>query len=145
MEETPRRSGRSIVAILAGFLAVVILSIATDILMHAIGLFPRIGQPMTDKPLALATVYRSIYGIIGAYITARLAPYQPMLHALWGGFIGLVLGIIGAVTTWNRGPEFGPHWYPVALVVVAIPCAWTGGKIAEMHLRARTPNHALTK
>jgi hypothetical protein len=44
MEETPRRIGRSILAILTGFLAVVILSIATDLLMHAIGLFPQLGH-----------------------------------------------------------------------------------------------------
>ncbi len=130
MEETPRRVGRSILAILAGFLAVVILSIATDLLMHAIGLFPPLGQPMTDKPLLLATAYRLVYGMGGGYITARLAPYQPMLHALWGGVIGLILGIIGAVTTWNR-PALGPHWYPIALIVTALPCAWAGGKFVE--------------
>jgi peptidoglycan/LPS O-acetylase OafA/YrhL len=139
MEETPRRIGRSILAILAGFLAVVILSLASDLLMHAIGLFPHLGQPMTDKPLLIATAYRTIYATIGSYITARLAPYQPMLHALWGGVIGLVLGIIGAVTTWNSGPAFGPHWYPIALIVVALPCAWAGGKLAEK--RASTVTH----
>jgi hypothetical protein len=130
MEETPRRIGRNILAILAGFLAVVILSIATDLLMHAIGLFPQLGQSMTDKPLLLATAYRLVYGIVGGYITARLAPYQPMLHALWGGVIGLVLGFIGAVTTWNR-PALRPHWYPIALIVIALPCAWAGGKLVE--------------
>ena len=131
MEEMPRRIGRSIIAILGGFLAVVILSIATDLLMHIVGLFPQIGQPMTDRPLLIATAYRVIYGILGGYITARLAPYQPMLHALWGGVIGLVLGIIGAVATWNRRPTFGPHWYPIALIITALPCAWAGGKLAE--------------
>jgi hypothetical protein len=24
------------------------------------------------------------------------------------------------------GPEFGPHWYPVSLIVTALPCAWLG-------------------
>jgi hypothetical protein len=85
---------------------------------------------MTDKPLLLATAYRLVYGSGGGYITARLAPYQPMLHAVWGGVIGLVLGIIGAVTTWNH-PALGPHWYPIALIVTALPCAWAGGKLAE--------------
>jgi peptidoglycan/LPS O-acetylase OafA/YrhL len=138
MEETPRRIGRSILAILAGFLVVVILSIATDLLMHSIGLFPQLGQPITDKPLLIATAYRVIYAIIGSYITARLAPYQPMLHALWGGVIGLVLGIIGAVATWNRGPAFGPHWYPIALIVTALPCAWAGGKLVEKQASTQT-------
>src|SRR5215475_1293536 len=145
MQETPRRIGRSVWAIFAGFLVVVILSIATDLLMHAIGVFPQIGQRASDKAFLLATIYRSVYAILGSYITARLAPYHPMLHALWGGVIGLVLGVIGAVTTWNRGPEFGPHWYPISLIVVALPCAWVGGRIAEKHLRARTADSVLTR
>ncbi len=137
MSEThpPQHIGRSVWAILAGFLTVVILSIATDLLMHSIGVFPPSGQPAADKPFLLATIYRCVYAILGSYITARLAPYQPMLHALWGGFIGLVLAVIGAVTTWNRGAAFGPHWYPLALVVTALPCAWTGGKLAEQRIR----------
>ena len=131
MEETPRRIGRSILAILAGFIVVVILSIATDLLMHVLGLYPRLGQAMSNELLVVATIYRSIYSILGSYITARLAPYQPMLHALWGGVIGFILAIIGAVTTWNH-PALGPHWYPIALIVTALPCAWVGGKLFEM-------------
>jgi hypothetical protein len=94
MEETPRRIGRSTLAILAGSILVVILSIATDLLMHSIGLRPQLGQAMSDRILAVATIYRSVYSILGGYIAARLAPYQPMLHALWGGVIGFVLAII---------------------------------------------------
>jgi hypothetical protein len=50
----------------------------------------------------------------------------------------LVLSIIGAAATWNRGPAFGPHWYPLALVVTALPTAWAGGKIRLMQLRKPT-------
>jgi len=49
---------------------------------------------------------------------------------LVGGAVGLALSIVGAVTTWNRGPDFGPHWYPLALVATAMPCAWAGGRLA---------------
>ena len=37
---------------------------------------------------------------------------------------------IGVVATWNLG--MGPRWYPMALVVLAIPQCWAGGKIYEM-------------
>jgi hypothetical protein len=60
-----------------------------------------------------------------------------MRHAMVGGVIGLVLSTVGAVVTWNKGPAFGPHWYPLALIATALPCAWAGGKIREMQLRAR--------
>ena len=61
-----------------------------------------------------------------------------MMHGLVGGFLGLVVGIVGAVVTWNKGPAFGPHWYPIALIVLAIPQAWAGGKLRVMQLTART-------
>jgi hypothetical protein len=76
-----------------------------------------------------------VYGIVGSYIIARLAPNRPMLHALVGGVIGLIVSIVGAVATWNGGPAFGPHWYPIALIVTALPCAWVGGKLRVMQLR----------
>jgi hypothetical protein len=72
--------------------------------------------------------------VVGSYIIARLAPDRPMGHALVGGAVGLVLSIFGAVVTWHRGPAFGPHWYPVALIVLAMPQAWLGGKIRLMQL-----------
>ena len=116
----------------SGFLVVVILSLGTDIALHKSGVFPPLGQPMSDTLFLLATVYRTIYAVAGCYITARLAPNRPMGHALTGGAVGLVLSIVGAVTAWNKGPAFGPHWYPLALVVTAMPCAWLGGKLHVM-------------
>jgi drug/metabolite transporter (DMT)-like permease len=134
MNENPsqRRLGRSIVALLAGFVLVVILSVVTDMILHLTQVYPPLGQPMSDGLLLLATVYRTIYGVAGSYITARLAPYRPMQHALVGGLIGLVLSLIGLVTTWNRPDTSGAHWYPILLVILALPTAWIGGKICVM-------------
>jgi hypothetical protein len=36
---------------------------------------------------------------------------------------------MGVVATWNKGPEFGPKWYPIALVITALPVTWLGGKL----------------
>jgi hypothetical protein len=135
--QRPRRIGRSVGALLAGFLFVVMLSIGTDLALHATGVFPPLGQPMSDALFLLATAYRTIFGAAGSYVMARLAPDRPMQHALLGGVIGLVLSTVGAVVTWNRGPAFGPHWYALALVVTALPCAWLGGRLRIMQLRAR--------
>ncbi len=139
MSETQRPShiGRGIGAVLAGIVAVVILSLGTDIVLHAVGVFPPWGQPVGDKPLLLATIYRTVYSVVGSYITARLAPYRPMQHALAGGVVGLVVSIVGAAVTWNKGPAFGPHWYPLALIALAMPCAWAGGKLRETQLQER--------
>jgi hypothetical protein len=128
---------KSIGAVLAGAVASVAPTLGTDFLMHSLGLFPAIGTPMTNSgPLLLATGYRTIYGVLGAYVTARLAPRRPMLHALILGAIGLAVSIFGAAFTWNKGPAFGPHWYPVALCVLALPQCWAGAKLFLMQQRA---------
>ncbi len=123
------RTLRSVGAVVAGALVGIILSISTDALLHLVGVFPPLGQPADDGPLALATAYRTIYGVAGAFITARLAPHRPMLHAMVLGTLGLIASAAGAAATWNKGPAFGPHWYPVALIVLAIPTAWAGAKL----------------
>ena len=136
-ERPPQRIGRSIGAVLAGILAGVIITIATDALMHVVGLFPPLGQTMSNQLFLLATAYRIVYGVLGSYVIARLAPDRPVQHALVGGVLGLVVSTVGAVVTWNRVPSLGPHWYPVALIVTALPCAWLGGKLRLMELRRR--------
>ena len=115
----------------AGFFACALLSIGTDIVLHAAGVFPPWGQPMSDALFVLATVYRTIYTVAGGFITARLAPNRPMAHVWTLGIVGLLAAIAGALATWDKGPEFGPKWYPLALVVLAIPSVWLGGKLAR--------------
>jgi hypothetical protein len=129
---TSRRPGQSVGAIVAGFLAVVILSIATDVVLHKAGIYPPLGQRLSDKLSLLATIYRTFYAILGSYITARLAPNRPMLHALVGAAIGMIIGTAGAVVTWNK--DLGPHWYSLVLIIEGIPCAWSGAKIHELQL-----------
>jgi hypothetical protein len=133
-ENSPRRIGRSVFALFAGFVLVVVLSILTDVILRATGVYPPLGQPAPDGLLLAATVYRTIYGVAGSYVTARLATYAPMAHALVEGAIGLVLATIGAVATWSHPEKFGAHWYPVALVILALPTAWVGGKIRAEQL-----------
>jgi len=128
---------RRIGAVLAGLLAVIVLSLGTDVVLHAARVFPPWGQPMADALFLLATAYRLVYGVAGGYIAARLAPDRPMAHAMVLGVVGLALSLAGAVATWDRGPQFGPHWYPLALVVTALPCSWAGGRLGGMQLRAR--------
>jgi hypothetical protein len=125
---------RSIAAVFAGVLAVVILSLGTDVALSALGVFPPLGEPMSDSMLLFATVYRTVYAVAGGYIAARLAPDRPMRHALILGAGGLVMSIAGAVATWNKEPAIGHEWYPLALVVLALPPAWMGGRLREMQL-----------
>jgi len=126
-----RRALRSVGAVLAGLIAVVVLSTATDAVLHSTGVFPPLGTPMSDPQFALALVYRSIFAIAGSYLAARLAPNRPMQHALILGVIGFVISLLGTIATWNAGPEFARKWYPIALVLTSIPCGWIGGQIQQ--------------
>jgi len=116
-------------SLLAGLFTIFILSTAVDVVLHATGVFPPWGEPMVDGLFLLATAYRVAISILGCYLAARLAPRQPMGHALTLGAIGVVICTAAAIATWNKGPAFGPHWYPVALIALALPCAWVGGKL----------------
>src|SRR3954471_10564201 len=115
---------RSIIAVVVGLLSVIVGTTLVDILLHVIGVYPQMPQPLDDRLAVLATAYRVVISIAGAYLTARLAPNRPLHHAMLLGYCGVVLGLVGAVATWNLG--LGPHWYPVMLVVLAIPQCWAG-------------------
>jgi hypothetical protein len=141
-KNSARRIGRSILALVVGMLTAIVLSLGTDLGLHAVGLTPALGQPMSDPWLMVATTYRTIYGVVASYIVARLAPNRPLQHALIGGFIGLIMSTAGAVATWNKG--LGPHWYPLSLIVLAVPPAWVGGKLREMQLRSQTAANTIS-
>ena len=135
MSETyrPGRALRSIVAVLAGMLTVIVLSVGTD---AALGFNPPRGGPKTDAHFLLATAYRIVFTIAGGYIAARLAPRSPMRHALAVGIIGLAAGLAGAVMMWNKLGEggLGPKWYSIAVFTIALPCAWAGGQLRKVQL-----------
>ena len=122
-------SKQSILAIGAGVLVVVVATTAVDILLHLTGVLPAMGQPLSDGLAVLASSYRLVISIAGAWLTARLAPDRPLVHAVRLGYVGTVLGVIGVAATWNAG--LGPRWYPISLAVLAIPQCWLGGRIYE--------------
>ena len=122
----PRDVLRSTGAILLGLVVVFVLSLGTDQILHMLGVYPPWGQPMYDPGLnLLALAYRCVYAVVGSYIAAKYAPHAPMRHALTLGFVGIVLSTAGAVAA--SGLDLGPLWYPIALVVSSLPCAWLGG------------------
>ena len=117
---------RSVWAIVAGMLVVILLSLCTDTVLHATGIYQPWFQPMSTGLWVLATAYRIVYSILGAYVAVRLAPGRPMWHAMVFGIVGALLGAMGAASTWNNGPEYGPKWFSLGLIAISLPCAWAG-------------------
>jgi hypothetical protein len=118
---------KSIGAVLAGFITVFVLSLGTDFALQKLGVFPGFEEPslFTWRMLFFALIYRSIYTVAGGYVTARSAPNRPMRHAVILGIIGIVAGTLGSIAMWDKGS----HWYPISLIVLALPCTWLGGKL----------------
>ena len=124
-----RRLGRSVVAVVAGFATVVVLSTAVDAVLHAIKVYPPAEQGLHDPLLnLLALAYRSVFTLLGGWVTARLAPGAPLRHAFVLGVLGLAAGTAGVMATWTL--NLGPHWYPIALAASGLPLCWLGGWLA---------------
>lgn len=122
-------SKKSIWALLAGVLFVIVVTTIIDIVLHLVGFYPPLGLPMDDRQSLVATAYRIVISIAGAWITARLAPAKPMKHVMILGVLGTIMGFVGVVATWNR--DLGPHWYSIAIAVLAIPQSWIGGRLYQ--------------
>src|SRR5262245_42033239 len=120
---------RSVVAVLAGFLAVAGLSLGTDQILHMLEVYPPWGQTMSNPLFALALAYRVGYTVLGGWITARFAPRSPMRHVRILAVIGLIAGSLGVVAQLAVA-NLGPNWYPIAIAVTAYPCTWLGGKLS---------------
>ena len=117
---------KSIGAVLAGMLVTAIISIVTDSILEGLGIFPPPAQGLfVTWMLALALFYRSVYAVAGGYVTAKLAPSNPMKHVLILGLIGTAASIVGTIVGW----DLSDHWYPIALVFTSLPCVWLGGKL----------------
>lgn len=121
---------KSIVAIVVGFLTVAVLSIATDISLEQAGVFPPLGEGLfITWMLCLALFYRSMFTIVGGYVTATLAPHSPMKHVYVLGVIGTLSGVAGIFVGWN----LSQHWYPIAIAATGFILVWIGGKIKVWH------------
>jgi hypothetical protein len=119
---------KSIWAVVAGFLAVFILSVVTDAILEGIGILPPPDQGLYDTNLLLlALAYRTFYGGVGGYITAKLAPKNAMKHVHILACMGLFFAILGYLGT--RGMDLGPDWYPILLILFTYPSVWYGGKL----------------
>lgn len=119
-------------AILAGMVTGAVLSIITDMILEAAGVFPQPSEGLFDHwMLLLALIYRGVYTVLAGYVTARLAPNHPLKHAIILGSIAVVATILGSIANWDKSFAWYFAWYPIALILITLPCTWLGGKWAE--------------
>jgi hypothetical protein len=124
-----KKALRSVGAVLAGLITIIVLSNGTDTVLEATGVFPPVAVQQeqgfdTTWMVALALVYRGVYSVVGGYVTAALAPNRPVRHAVVLGIVGMVLGVLGAAATWG----ITPAWFNILLIVLGLPCALLGAR-----------------
>lgn len=121
--------GRSILAIVTGFVVIGALSFGADAVLKQMmpGAFDATGRVNSVPVLLLIMAYVAIFAIAGCYLAARLAPNKPMRHALILGVLGLIFNIAGSAAMWNTAPA----WFHLVSLVMVMPYAWIGGKLRE--------------
>jgi hypothetical protein len=118
---------KSIGAVVAGFVTCFALAIAMDVMLVMAHVFPDPMHPelFSDGQYAVITFYTAVFSAAGAWLTAKLAPSKPMSHAIALGVLGFIASSLGAYFNWAKAA--GHEWYPIALIVIAIPSCWFGG------------------
>jgi hypothetical protein len=132
---------KSIMAIVAGFVLTAALNVGTNALLAKVapGLIPT-GAPVTDPAaLVLVCAYVAAFGILGCYVTARLAPSRPLFHALVLGGIALAMSIPVTVMAWNDTPA----WFNVYNLLAVMPYAYLGGRLRERQMEGQGGTPAL--
>lgn len=126
--------GRSIMAVVAGFVVIAMLAFGADALLRRVtpGSFGPGGEVESVSILLIMMTYVAIFAISGCYLAARLAPSRPMRHALILGVLGLVFNGIASSQMWNTAPA----WYHILSLVLVMPYAWVGGRIRESEIAA---------
>lgn len=126
---------RSILGIVAGFLVIGGLVGVTDLAMRALfaGRFAPSGGTVDPMLLAVTEIYVFVYAAAGCWLCARIAQRRPMLHAIVLGVLGLIFNVAGSYMTW----QLYPAWYHVVALILVMPAAWVGGRIAERQLADR--------
>jgi hypothetical protein len=126
---------RSTGVIVLGFFMIGAFSFGADALMRSLmpGAFDAAGRVDSTPVLLLIIAYVGVFATAGCYLTARLAPRHPMLHAMILGALGLIFNVVGTINFW----ETAPAWYHIVSLILVLPYAWLGGqlRVREMGLR----------
>ena len=120
---------KSIGAVLAGLAFIGLTHTGVDFVLQNTGVLPKDNLFVGAGLIWMVIGYRTILSIAGCYLTAALAPHNPMAHALTLGGIGAVLSSIGAVL----GADLGPAWYAWTLAASSLPISYVAG---VLHRRA---------
>ena len=114
---------RSVIAIVAGFLAAAALVVvATWIVAPALGMA---GEEPTAGYLLMNLMSVGVAGMLGGYVAGRLAP-----HAHWSHVATAAIVLLSLPGMLQPSPSGQPTWYSVLLALLGAAAALLGGVLA---------------
>ena len=117
---------KGVVAVMAGLVVNVVLTVATDMGLSTAGILPPFGTGYSHVGLlSFALGYRTAFAAVGGFVTARLARDAPMRHVAWLMGAGFVIGLLSAA----GGRLMFPAWYLLGIVALSVPATWLGGTL----------------
>jgi hypothetical protein len=128
---------RIVGAVLAGYAAVGVLVVLTDLIFAVVisGF-----RAMATPPLyyfAIVTCTDALYSVAGGYLCAVIAGAALRRATLGLIIFGEIMGLASAILGWH----IQPHWFAIALLVLFPLAVWIGSSLgarrAESGTRAR--------
>ena len=117
---------RLILSVITGIVIAMVLSGVTHELLYLSTNFPAPHTPMFDRePLLISLVYHSIYAVLGAVVTAKIARNRARKAVYILGTKEAVLWLFGTVLLWKHAAP----WYNITKALLGIPLALLGGWI----------------
>lgn len=106
-----------------GYALYVLLSWATDELLK---------PALTENSFSFADICAQfVYTSLGAFVAAMLSRDTKRV-SIWMSAIGLCLGAVSVILTWQDG---SPRWYHVLLYLTYVPAVLAGTSLARLRLK----------
>ena len=124
---------RSVVAVAAGFFAVMVLGAAADVVLGQVSpdAFDAQGHARAASVLFIKLAYETVFALFAGYLTARIAVRKPFMHVLVMAALVLAGRAFIAVATW----DVVPLWFNLGVLVLIVPAALLGAKVSELRNR----------
>lgn len=117
---------RLVLAVVAGIVISKVLMLITHAILHELGIFPGISDPMFDKDMLLRALgFHSVYAVVAAYFTAHIAKEKANKAVFILGTKEAVMWLIGIILLWNHAPA----WFNLTKAILGIPLSVFGGWI----------------
>ena len=126
--------GRSVLAVIAG--AIVMVTGVVLVSMALVSWMPqRPTGPSAIPALGLLLALNLLVACLGGWVTATVAPRDPLRHALALGIVQAVLYAVSALA--SRGSV--PAWFHAGMLVFLVPLVVLGGQVRAWQRRPTPP------